>query len=79
MIAGVYELKTLTKYIWYDCKCKFDGRKFSSNQKRNNDKCRFECKIHHICEKDVSVKNIIYVKKSILGILLYAVVKMVNT
>ena len=26
-------------------KCKFDGRKCNLNQKWNNDKCRFECKI----------------------------------
>ena len=33
-------------------KCKFDGRKCHSNQWWNNDKCRCECKKHHICEKD---------------------------
>ena len=40
------------------CKCKFDGRKHNSNQKCYNDKV------------DESVKNIIYVKKVILEILL---------
>ena len=34
------------------CKCKFDSRKWNSNQNWNKDKCRWECKKHHICEKD---------------------------
>ena len=33
------------------CKCKFDGRKYNSNQKCYNDKFWWECKKHHICEK----------------------------
>ena len=33
-------------------KCKFDGTKCNSNQWWNNDKCRCECKKHHIGEKD---------------------------
>ena len=52
MITGINESKTLTKHISCECKCKFDGRKCNSNQKWNNDKCRCECKKHHICEKD---------------------------
>ena len=32
-------------------KCKFDGRKCNSDRKCNNDKCRCECKKHHICDK----------------------------
>ena len=32
-------IKTLTKHISCDCKCKFDGRKCNSYQKWNNDKC----------------------------------------
>ena len=32
IITGINESKTLTKYISYKCKCKFDGRKFNSNQ-----------------------------------------------
>ena len=39
-----------TKDISCECKCKFYERKCNSNQKWNNDKCRFECKKHHICE-----------------------------
>ena len=52
MIAGINELKTLTKHISSQCKFKFDGRKCNSNQWWNNDKCRCECKRHHVCEKD---------------------------
>ena len=33
MISGKNELKTLTKSISCECKCKFDGRKCKSNQK----------------------------------------------
>ena len=42
----------MTKGISCECKCKFDGRKCNSDQWWNNDKCRCECKKHHICEKD---------------------------
>ena len=51
MIKGKNESKILTKDISRKCKCKFDGRICNSNQKWNNDKCRCECKKHHICEK----------------------------
>ena len=33
MVTGIYEVKTLTKHLSYECKCKLDGRKFDSNQK----------------------------------------------
>ena len=52
MITEINESKTLAKHISCKCKCKFDGSKFNSNQKWNNDKCRCECKKHNICEKD---------------------------
>ena len=51
MITGTNEWKTLPKHISYECKCKFDEIKCKLNQWRNNDKCRYECKKHHICEK----------------------------
>ena len=31
-VTGINELKTLTKHISYECKCKFDGRKSNSDQ-----------------------------------------------
>ena len=51
MITGINEFKILTKHVSCTCKCKFDGRKCTSNQKWKNDKCQCECK-KHICEKD---------------------------
>ena len=66
MITGINKLKTLTKDISCECKCRFDGRKCNSNQKWNNDKCQCKCKKHN------------YVKKIIFGILLHVIAKMVN-
>ena len=51
MITGINEWKTLTKHVSCECKYEFDGRKCHSNQKWNNDKCRSECRKHHINEK----------------------------
>ena len=39
MITGINESKTLIKHISCKYKCKFDARKFNSNQWWNNDKC----------------------------------------
>ena len=52
MITGISESKTLTKDIWCECKCEFDGKKCNSNQWWNNDKCRCECKKIHVCENN---------------------------
>ena len=52
MITGIHELKTLTKDISCECKCKFDGRKCNSNQWWNSNKCLCEGKKQHIWEKD---------------------------
>ena len=52
MITGINGLKTLTKHLSYECKCKFNGRKCNSDQKWNNDKYWCECKKHHLSEKD---------------------------
>ena len=52
MITGKNESKILTKDISCEGKCKFDGRKCNSNQKWNNDKCWYECKKYHLCERD---------------------------
>ena len=35
--------KILTKHISWECKYKFDGRKYKLNQKWNNDKSWCEC------------------------------------
>ena len=39
IIAGVNESKTLTKHISCQCKCRFDGKKYNSNQLWKNNKC----------------------------------------
>ena len=51
MITGVNKLKTLTKHILCECRCKFYGRKCNSDQCWNNNKCRCGCKKRHLCEK----------------------------
>ena len=51
MIPGINKTKILTKHISCECKCRFNRIKFNSDQWWNNDKCRCECKKHHICEK----------------------------
>ena len=56
MITGINNLKTSTKQISRECKCKVNGRKCISNQKWNNDKYHCEYrnlkKKHHGCDKD---------------------------
>ena len=59
MITKIIESKTLKALFTCDCKCKFDGRKYNSNQRWNNDnKCQWECKNsvkHCVCKKDWKV------------------------
>ena len=66
MISRINELKTLTKHISCECKYKFDVRKCNSNQKWNK------------LNVNVSIENIIYVKKIIFGILLHVLLTMLN-
>ena len=66
MVIGINDSKTLTKYISCECKCRFNGRK---------------CNLDNggiMINVDVSVKNVIYVKKIMFGILLHVIVKMEN-
>ena len=60
MITRVNKSKTLSKYISGTCKCKFDSKKYNSN----NDKCRRDCQI---------LQNK-YVKKAIFGTLVHALI-----
>ena len=39
MIRGRNESKMLTKHVSCECKCKFDERKYKSDEWWNNDKC----------------------------------------
>ena len=66
MIKVINEPKILTKHALCECKYKFGGRKYNSNQKWNNDKCKKK------------KKNITYVKNIIFGIFPHVVTKMVN-
>ena len=51
IITGINESKILKKHVSFQCKCRFDARKWNSGQWWNDDKCRCECKKHHTCEK----------------------------
>ena len=51
MITGMNESKILIKNISCECKCKFDGTKYKSNQFLNKIKCWCECNNHYIYEK----------------------------
>ena len=66
MITGKNESEILTKDIYCGCKCRFDRKNVIQINGRIT------------VNVDVSVKNIIYVKKIIFGILLHVVVKMKN-
>ena len=53
MSTRINESKILIKHI--SCECKLDGKKFNSDQKKNNDKCQCKCinsKKHRVCKKD---------------------------
>ena len=54
IIPGINKSNISTKDISCEFKCRFDGKKCNSDQWWNNDKCRCECKNHHVCEKDYS-------------------------
>ena len=47
-------MKTMTKHISCDCKCKFNSKTCNSNQKWNNKTCQCECKNYHKSKKDYS-------------------------
>ena len=67
MITGTNESKTLTKHISWKSKCKLDWTKCCSNHGGVT-----------TTNVDMSVKNIIYVKKNVLRIPVHAFVKMEN-
>ena len=66
MITGINESKTLTKDISCKCKCRFDGKNV------------IQINGGRTVNVDVSVKNIMYVKKVIFRILLDVVFKLKN-
>ena len=64
-IKRINELKTLTKHISCECKWRFDEIK-----------CNSEINGGITINVDVTVKNVMYVKKIMFGILLHVIVKM---
>ena len=68
MITRIYESKTLTKHMSCKWKYKFDGRK-----------CNLDKNGGITINFNVSIKNIIYVKKIMFGILLHVILKMENS
>ena len=66
MIIRIDESKRLTKHVSFKCKCRFDGKNAT------------QIKSGIAINIDVSVKNVMYVKKIILGILLLVIAKMEN-
>ena len=55
IVTEINESKTLTKYTSCKCECKFDGRKYNSNQEWNN-KYRCDCKNpeeHNACNNSL--------------------------
>ena len=66
MITGISESKTLTKDIWCECKCEFDGK----NVIQINGGITINV--------DASVKKFMYVKIIMFGILLHVIVKTGN-
>ena len=63
MVTEINQLKTLTKHISCECKYRFDERKCYGGRMINVDFC---------------VRNVLYVEKSMFGILQHVIVKMEN-
>ena len=66
MITGKNESKILTKDTSCDCKCRFDGKNL------------IQINGGITVNVDVSVKNAMYRKKTVFGILVHVIVKMEN-
>ena len=66
MIVGINLSKTLTKHTLCKCNCEFDGK----NVIQVNEGI--------MKNVDVNVKNVMYVKKIIFGIVIHVVYKMEN-
>ena len=64
MITEINEYTKLTKDILCEYKCRFDGRKYNSD--------------NYGITINVSVRNVMHVKKIMVGLLLHVVVKMEN-
>ena len=54
MITNKNKVKTMTKHISRECKCKFNSTTCNSNQKWDNKTCQCECKNYRKCKNDYS-------------------------
>ena len=50
MVTVINEIKTLTKHVSCECKCKSYDRKCNSDQKWNEELCKWECKNVITCD-----------------------------
>ena len=66
MITDTNESKTLTKHVLWEFKCIFDSKKL------------IQINGGIVINSDVNKKNVIYVKKTVFGILVHAGVKIEN-
>ena len=55
MRIRINELKTLIKHISCGCRCKFNGQKYNSNQKRNSDK--YQCVYKRTMKRYIQEKD----------------------
>ena len=62
-IAGINESKSVVKHVSCNCKCKFNGIKYNSKQKWNNEQCQCECKktSKNICMREIMYRILAYV------------------
>ena len=54
IIATINDVKSLVKHISCDFKYKVDSTTCNSNQKWDNNKYQYECKMYLMCQKDYS-------------------------
>ena len=66
IITRINESKAITKHVSFKCKCRVDGKNL------------IQINAGIMINIDVSVKNIMHVKKIIFGIFLHVVAKMEN-
>ena len=56
-IAGINESKSAVKHVSCNCKCRFNGIKYNSEQKWNYEQCQCECKK---TSKNIYMREIMY-------------------
>ena len=56
-MAGINESKSVVKHVSCNCKRRFNGIKYNSKQKWNNEQCQCECKK---TSKNIYMREIMY-------------------